>query len=86
MPNYRYISPEQKELICRLSPSLKTPQIAHHTGISVRTIQRVSLVNNWKCDWETSATGQRHWQERRKPFEYYILHHTDCTAPQCATV
>ena len=45
MPNYRYISPEQNELICRLSPSLKTPQIAHHTGISVRTIQRVSLVN-----------------------------------------
>jgi len=41
MPNYHYIPPEQKQLICHLSLSLKTHEIAYHTGINVRTIRRV---------------------------------------------
>ena len=59
MPNYYYIPPEQKQLICRLSLSLKTSEIAFHTGISIRTIQRVirALANNRKCDGEASAHG-----------------------------
>jgi transposase len=41
MPNYRYISPAEKELHCRLSLTLKNHEIAYHTGIGIRTVQHI---------------------------------------------
>ncbi|KAI0246314.1 hypothetical protein BJV78DRAFT_1300466 [Lactifluus subvellereus] len=46
MSNYCYIPPEQKDMICCLSLTLKTHEIAYHTGISIRTIQRV--IGQWQ--------------------------------------
>ena len=69
MPNYYYIPPEQKQLICRLSLSLKTSEIAFHTGISIRTIQRVIRL------WQTtgSVMGKPLHTGRQRALAYYHI-------------